>query len=116
MTIQEFYTEIGSDADNILKRLSSEGLIKRLVKKFPQDKSFMELKTGLEQKDAERAFLAAHTLKGICLNMEFNSLGKACSELTEKLRGRQLDGTQELFEHAEHEYQKILQAIEQIDS
>ena len=34
------------------------------------------------------AFRAAHTLKGICLNLGFSCLGKAASELAEYLRGR----------------------------
>ena len=40
----------------------------------------------MTQNNAEEAFRAVHTLKGICLNLGFDTLYKASFELTEKLR------------------------------
>ena len=41
--------------------------------------------------DAETAFRAAHTLKGLCLNLGFESLYKVDAALTEELRAGKLE-------------------------
>lgn len=66
MTIKEAYESIESNYDNVLKRLGSEGMIKRFAVKFIDDPTFGELKNALAAGDGESAFRAAHTMKGIC--------------------------------------------------
>lgn len=88
MTIKECYEKVGSDYDGVLKRLGSEALVKRFAVKFLNDPSFQELTDGLAAQDGEKAFRAAHTLKGVCLNLGFTELYKVSAELTEVLRGR----------------------------
>ena len=46
-------------------------MIKKFVFKFPEDPSFNDLKDGLKENDAEKAFCAVHTLKGVCSNLGF---------------------------------------------
>ena len=79
--------------------------------KFLDDPSFQSLKKGLEEKDGEKAFRAAHTLKGICLNLGFDNLFKVSSDITEKLRGGSPEGCEALFEAVEKEYEKTVNAI-----
>ncbi|UKI38244.1 MAG: Hpt domain-containing protein [Clostridiales bacterium] len=50
------------------------------------DESFRTLRTALEKDDAESAFYAAHTLKGICSNLGFDRLFDKSSAVTEMLR------------------------------
>ena len=96
MTIKECYEQMGADYEGLLSRLGSEALIKKFAVKFLADGSFQDLKTSLEAGEAEQAFRAAHTLKGICLNLGFDNLYKPSEELTELLRGREiLPGSQE---------------------
>lgn len=73
MTVRECYEELGSDFDKVLSRLVSEALVKKFALKFLDDPSFGQLETALADKDAETAFRAAHTLKGICLNLGFDN-------------------------------------------
>ena len=84
MTVRECYEELGCDFDKVLSRLVSEALVKKFALKFLDDPSFGQLKTALADKDAETAFRAAHTLKGICLNLGFDNLFAPSQELTEK--------------------------------
>ena len=86
MELKEFYQAIGSDFDEIFKRFGNEQLILKFVKSFEKDKSFSELCEGFEEKDIEKAFRAAHTLKGVSVNLGFSELYAASSELTEVLR------------------------------
>ena len=87
MNIRECYDTIGADFEDVL---GSESLIQRFALKFIDDGSYNELTEALAEKNAERAFRAAHTLKGICLNLGLKNLYTVSSELTEKLRGESL--------------------------
>lgn len=111
MTIQECYEQMGLNAESVLERLGSETILKKFVVKFLDDPSFQSLKEGLEEKDGEKAFRAAHTLKGICLNLGFDNLFKVSSDITEKLRGGSPEGCEALFEAVEKEYEKTVNAI-----
>ena len=74
MTTKECYEKIGSNYESVLSRFGNEALVKRFALKFLKDPSYAELKEALEAHDAERAFRAAHTLKGVCLNLGFDRL------------------------------------------
>ena len=115
MTIKECYEKVGSDYDGVLKRLGSEALVKRFAVKFLNDPSFQELTDGLAAQDGEKAFRAAHTLKGVCLNLGFDALYVPSSALTEALRGGNLDGADELFPPVEKEYQRVVEALKELD-
>ena len=49
MTIKEAYESVESNYDNVLKRLGSEGMIKRFAVKFIDDPTFGELKNALQE-------------------------------------------------------------------
>ena len=92
MTVKECYEQMGSDYESVLGRMGSEAMIKRFALKFLQDPSFNNLKENLEKNDGEEAFRAAHTLKGVCLNLGFDELYEVSAEITEKLRGKETAG------------------------
>ena len=115
MTVRECYEELGSDFDKVLSRLVSEALVKKFVLKFLDDPSFGQLETALADKDAETAFRAAHTLKGVCLNLGFDELFEVSAELTEKLRERKTAGSEELFQKVSQKYQKTVTAIQGLE-
>ena len=106
MTVRECYEKIGSDFDKVLGRMGSEALVKRFAVKFLEDKSFEELTESLKEKDGEDAFRAAHTLKGICANLE----------LTEKLRGRQTEGSEELYQKVAEAYEATVTVLKELEN
>lgn len=115
MTIKECYEKVGSDYDGVLKRLGSEALVKRFAVKFLNDPSFQELTDGLAAQDGEKAFRAAHTLKGVCLNLGFiTELYKVSAELTEVLRGRETAGSDELYAQVKEQYTSLTEAIREL--
>ena len=115
MTIQECYEKMGEDYQEILSRFGSEAMVKRFAISFLNDPSFEQLKEGLEENDGEKAFRAAHTLKGICLNLSFDTLYKPCAEITEALRdGRITEGCNTLFLEVEKEYNRLTKAVRSI--
>ena len=115
MTVKECYEQMGSDYEGVLGRLGSEAIVKRFALKFLQDPSFAQLKESLAKNDGEEAFRAAHTLKGVCLNLGFDELFEVSAELTEKLRERETAGSEELFQKVSQKYQKTVTAIQGLE-
>ena len=116
MDIKQCYQEMGGDYDDILNRLRNLTLIEKLVKKFETDTSFKELEEGLKEKDIEKAFRAAHTLKGVCLNLGFKQLSTDSINITEILRAGSFENTEELFEKLKQEYNHTIEVIKKLDN
>ena len=115
MTVKECYEQMGADYEGVLGRLRSEGLIKKFAKKFLDDGSFQSLKDNLAQGNGEEAFRAAHTLKGVCQNLGFDNLYQVSFNITEKLRGGETDGCEELFAKVEEQYKKKTDSIHMME-
>lgn len=116
MTVKECYEKMGANFENVLSRLGgSEDLVKRFALKFLNDTSYQNLEQQLQNKDVEEAFRAAHTLKGVCLNLGFDNLFTVSSDLTEKLRAKELDGADELFEKVKEQYQITVEALKELE-
>ncbi|MDD6326589.1 MAG: Hpt domain-containing protein [Lachnospiraceae bacterium] len=116
MTVKECYEQIGSDYAGVLKRLSSEALVKRFALKFLKDPSYQELKDALARQDGEVAFRAAHTLKGVCLNLGFDRLYESSAALTELLRGRDCTGYEPLFDEVSVRYEALTAALKELEA
>ncbi len=114
MTVKECYEQAGLDYKDVMDRLGSEAIIKKFAIKFLDDTSFKDLEDGINEGDGEKAFRAAHTMKGICLNLGFTPLYKAAYEITEKLRGREVEGSEELFAKVQAEYIKLTDCIRKL--
>lgn len=111
MDLVRFYAEIGGDSAAARGRFGSDALLEKFILKFGADKSFEELEQALAAGDGETAFRAAHTLKGVCLNLGFGNLYEAVAPLTERLRGRKCDGCEVLFAKVKTEYGRLMKAI-----
>ncbi|MBQ5333066.1 MAG: Hpt domain-containing protein [Oscillospiraceae bacterium] len=114
MTIQECYQQFGGDFDEVKNRLPSEILIKKFIAKFLDDSSFSDLHIAMEEGNREKAFSAAHTLKGVCSNLSITRLFLSASKLTELLRV----GTESLpadadifFEEVRRDYELTVSTI-----
>ena len=114
MTIRECYGELGLDFDAVLSRLVNEKLVQKFALKFLDDPSFQNLKDALDSKDVETAFRAAHTLKGVCLNLGFDNLYPSSKDLTELLRAGNMDGYEDLFAEVEKEYNRTCEALRKV--
>ena len=106
MTIQECYKKMGADYEDVLKRLYSEGMIRKFARMFLDDDSYPKLERSLKE-----AFRAAHTLKGVCQNLGFTNLYQPTYELTEVLRAGTLEGSKEWFDRVTEQYNITIDAI-----
>lgn len=116
MTTKECYEKIGSNYESVLGRFGSEALVKRFALKFLKDPSYAELREALEVRDAERAFRAAYTLKGVCLNLGFDRLYEISAAMTEDLRGRDINGGDRLFPELTKCYEQLTVVIRELEA
>lgn len=116
MDLRDFYKSVGGDYDLIMTRMGKkEERVIKFLNKFKNDPSFENLKQALSEKNAEDAFRAAHTIKGVALNLELQNLQAASDQLTETLReGVIPDNAQELLEQVGKVYQEAIDGISQL--
>ena len=114
MTAEECYGLLGENYNEILERFGNESMIRKYAIRFIHDPSFGELKDAFQKNDGERAFRAAHTLKGVCLNLGFSGLYQVSSDLTEELRDYCTDGAEELFKKVEQKYQSVISVLNKL--
>ena len=114
MELKEVYEKIGGDYDDVVRRLMGEKLVRKFLLKFLDDKSYADLERTLSEGDYKEAFRAAHTLKGVCLNLGFTELYKVSAELTELLRGRDITGSAPLYEQVKEQYIILTDAIKEL--
>ena len=79
----------GADTKDGLNRcMGNEGFYLKLVAKVLEDKNFEVLEDALLRGELERAFEAAHSLKGVLGNLSLTPIYTPVQELTELLRAR----------------------------
>lgn len=114
MTLREFYTHIDSDYEQILRRLPNEAMILKFIKMYADDPSVRLLTDNIERGDWAEAFRAAHTLKGVALNLGFDRLQKYASEMTELLRPMKPISDTALLDAICQEHEKVLTALSEL--
>ena len=111
MTIQECYKEMGADYEEVFHRLPRESMVRKFALMFLNDDSYPKLEQSVKGGNAQEAFRAAHTLKGVCQNLGFTNLYQPAYELTEVLRAGTLEGSGEWFARVTEQYKITTDAI-----
>lgn len=119
MTLEEFYESCGGSYATAKSRLQSDALIQRFVFKFLSDGSYQALCEAVQAGDNQAAFMAAHTLKGVCQNLSFDKLAASAGALTELLRHWETEPVdpavcQTMLEDVIADYNVVANALEQL--
>lgn len=114
MTLEECYRALGGSYSDVLARLIDDKMITKYLNKFTEDTSYRDVFAALENNDCETAFRAAHTLKGICLNLGLENLYKAAYKVTEALRQKTDETTPEMLDELRSSYNSSILAIQQL--
>ena len=81
--------EWGANVDEAMERcLNNEAFYLRLVGKAMEDPGFERLEEAVHAGDLEKAFDAAHALKGVTANLALTPILTPVQEITELLRSR----------------------------
>ncbi len=110
MTLSDLYEAVGGDLKDVLERLGDREIVEYFVPEFPNDPSYSLLLGALQEGDLHRAFRAAHTLKGVSLNLGFKQLGDCAAALCEELK-KGNPPSETLLQQLEKEYCGVITAI-----
>ena len=81
--------QFGADVDDGLSRcMGNEAFYFKLIGKVVEDKNFQALEDAVAAKDLDKAFDAAHSLKGVLGNLALTPVYEPVYEITELLRER----------------------------
>lgn len=118
MTVKQCYEIFGGNYDECLSRLRTDERIAKFLGKVAADGSFKLLEDSLASRNMEEAFRAAHTLKGVCLNLSVTRLYQSSSAICEALRGRTEFGNDlmPLFEQVKQDHELTVSAILQLEA
>lgn len=111
MNIQDVYTELQGDYEDVRKRLMNEAMVIRFVKKFPEDPSMKQLLNAVAEEDIETSFRAVHTLKSVAGVLGFTKLFKVSVDLTEQLRPRLDLADETLLAAVKAEYDRTMEVL-----
>ncbi len=85
--------------------------MQKYVLKYLDDPSYDLLCTSMAEKNYEEAFRAAHTIKGMCLNLSFTRLQTSSSALCEVLRHGWTPEADTLIEQVKADHLAVTAAI-----
>jgi len=111
MTLQDCYAALGGNYDSVIGRLRSERLVQKFVLKFLDDPSYELLVKSMEAEDYAEAFRAAHTIKGVCQNLDLTKLYLSSDRLCEALRDGYSPEAPALLDEVKADYAQTAGAI-----
>lgn len=107
MTDQTYYEE-GFDIVSARERFfGKREMCERFLVRFLEDTNYEKMIKAIREKDTERAFYHAHTLKGVCANLSLWQMQEEVSKSVEELRREKLPG-EEAISELEKCYQKTV--------
>jgi len=116
MTLREFYEKTNADYDAVIRRLINETLVLKYLNKFQNDVYFTQLRQAVSRQDYETAFRCAHTLKGLCLTLGFETMSRPVMALTEELREGRTENAETHLAAIEPLYADIIRWIGELSA
>ena len=115
---KEIFAAYGVDYDATLRRFAGNMVLYlRVLGMLPNDKSLEKLGAAIDSGDLDKAFEAAHTLKGVAGNLGLTPLLEAVHTIVEPLREREeRSDYAQLYTAVQAEYQKAEAFVETINS
>lgn len=112
LTMRECYELLGEDYDSVIQRLEcDEETVEPAICEFLYDEHFAAFVGAMNEHSVEKAFRAAHTMKGIAANLGFEKLRSVFDEITEDLRRSDYDSAQKLLIAAGKEYIRVISVL-----
>lgn len=111
MNVRECYEMMRGDYEDVRRRFLTDARIRRFALLFLDDRSMEDLRGAMERKDCEGAFHAAHTMKGVCLNLGLAGLYRPVEQITELLRGSRFTEAEQAMQEVEEEYVRTYESL-----
>ena len=102
----------GVDVEGAIERfLGNMEMFHLFLKNFAEDMNYASLVEAVDAGDVQKAFTAAHALKGVCGNLSLIALYDVAFVITEDLREGNLDAARTKMPELEEEYKKVIALI-----
>ena len=112
MTVKECYKKMDGDYEKAVRLMGNDERIVKYLRIFKRDTNLFTLCNAIDHHDFITAFNAAHTLKGVALNLTLTSLATSTKELTEMLRiGKPNEDILPLLQNTKKSYELVLECI-----
>lgn len=116
MELKGFYEEIGADYKSVLARFGNEQLIYSFLKKYFDKNEYDVLENAVTEKNWDAAFICAHNMKGIGLNLSLTELSQVSSVLCEALRaGEPKEDVTDMLSHIRSVYERADKAFRMLE-
>ena len=116
MTLQEFAAVTGMDLDGTKARFANmESMVKKFLRKLPNDPSFKELSEAIERDDYPAIEHAAHTLKGVVGNFGFDELFDVNQKIVDAVRSQHYENIRMYFQRDKELYENIVAVLQQLE-
>ena len=115
MTVFEGYCALGGDVTSDIYQTLSERMLIKFLKKLTDDTLMKELESAIIAKDRDAAYNAAHTLKGVTLNLAVSRLSNPLCGLTDALRAGFPQNAEELYKEVKEEFDYAVKVINLIE-
>ena len=115
MNVKECYDLVRGDYEDVRRRFISDNRITRFALLFLKDDSMDGLRKAMEEENCELAFQAAHTLKGVCLNLGLTGLSEPVSSVTELLRSGDLENARREMLWLERVYTETYEGLKALE-
>ena len=102
----------GINVNEALDRfMNNEALMIKFLIRFLEDENFSQLCEAMAQQDADRAFEAAHALKGVVGNLSMQNLFRHTTTVVEYLRANNFAAAAGAMVPLRAEYAKVTAAL-----
>ncbi len=115
MNLKEFYDAVGGNFDDTVTRLMNEKIVAKFVGLFAEDESYKNFLNDFNAQKYEDAFRDIHTLKGLSLNLGFDTLSNICITVTDALRDGKMEVTSDMLSDLDDAYNLTVDAISKLD-
>lgn len=108
------YISAGNDYSALSERTcGDEELIVQLMQMFIADDSWESMCAFMNSGETEKAFRAAHSLKGSSGMLGFTAFFEKMKVITDKLRVNDLEGAKEVFGETRSAYEAVVELIKE---
>ena len=110
------FAKAGIDVNEGVHRFNDkQELYERFLRRFPENQHYFdEIEEGIMEKNVEKAFQAAHALKGVAGNLSMNQLHADLVPLVEELRDGKIGNAPEFLPKVRESYEKAIEAVEKV--
>lgn len=103
----------GVEIDSGLERfMGNETLYEKFLKRFCEDSAYADLTAAISEQNCEKAFTAAHTLKGVCGNLSMIKLEELVKQQVEFLRAGDLTAAAKMMPDITAAYEAVMRVLQ----